>query len=135
MIFKCFEDKLILDWLHFGRKPWQKIERIDNLDFPSVIFNADQASTYDNLRPNNVYNFSLGNFAIKRALQYLNHQSYQRKMFECQILPFESAAYIRFQNRYFPDQPITVIRFKVESYHKSSGFNFILLREGSTFFV
>ena len=112
-----------VDWFHFGRRPWRKIDRISDLEFPTVTFNADQASTYSNLVENNVYNFSLGNYAIKRSLNYLNHPSYQENFFQCQILPTESLEYNIFRDRYFPGQPISVIRFRCPSYHKSSNFN------------
>ena len=112
-----------LDWFHFGRQPWKKIDQISELDFPAVTFDADQAATYRNLEFNHVYNFSLGTFAIRRALNYLNDISYQNDNFDCQILPVDSAEYERFRNSHFPNQPIRVVRFKVPSYHKSSNFN------------
>ena len=112
-----------LDWFHFGRRPWRKIRHITDLQFPSVTFNSDQAETYQHLQPNHVYNFSLGNFAIKRALNYLNDKKYQNENFEVQILPDKSAEYSLFRDRYFPGEPISIVRFKCPSYHKQSTFN------------
>ena len=76
------------DWFHLGRKPWVKIE-IAELNFPKVTFNADQSKTYTNLDTNNVYFFSLGNFAIKGSFPF----SCFRKMWFHLILSFNMIGY------------------------------------------
>ena len=44
-------------------------------------------------------------------------------MFELQILPSDSSEYRSFQTKFFSGEPISIIRFRCPSYHKSSAFN------------
>ena len=66
---------------------------------------------------------SLGNYAIKRGLNYLNSPEYEQNCFELQFLPLESDYYRVIQRKYFPSLSFRIIIFKVQSYHKKSFFN------------
>ena len=54
-------------------------------------------------------------------MNYLNHDNYNN-IFEVQILLSDTAECQLFKRHYF-DFPISIIRFKVQSYHKASSFN------------
>ena len=112
-------------WFDFRTKPWRNIRHanLPEINFPSVSYSSNEEDLYNELNPSHIYHMSLGNYAIKRGLNYLNSPEYEQNCFELQFLPLESDYYRVIQRQYFPSLPIRIIRFKVQSYHKKSFFN------------
>ena len=112
-------------WFDFRKTDWKTVthQTLAEISFPYVKYDKSEADTYLNLEPAHIYNFAIGTYGIKRALNYLNHSNYDLRLFGLQILSERSENYKTVQNSHFPGQPIKIIRFKIQSYHKSQLFN------------
>ena len=113
------------EWFDFRKKPWKNIrhDTLSEINFPSVSYTADADDLYQELNPSHIYYFSLGNYGIRRGLNYLNSSEYEQNLFELQILPTDSSHYKVIKRKYFNNLPIRIVRFKVQSYHKKQHFN------------
>ena len=112
-------------WFDFRKSDWKSVnhQTLSEILFPYVKYDKTEVETYLNLEPAHIYNFAIGTYGIKRGLNYLNHSTYSQKLFDLQVLSENSETYLSVKNRYFQNQPIKIIRFKVQSYHKSQLFN------------
>ena len=112
-------------WFDFRKSDWNTITfaTLAEITFPLIKYDKSEKDTYINLEPAHIYNFSIGTYGIKRALNYLNHGFYSEKLFYLQVLSENSEMYRQVQNEHFRGQPIKIIRFKVQSYHKAQAFN------------
>ena len=112
-------------WFDFRKTDWKTVthQTLPEISFPYIKYDKSEEDTYLNLEPAHIYNFAIGTYGIKRALNYLNHQTYEHRLFDLQILSDRSETYKSVQNIHFRDLPIKIIRFKVQSYHKSQLFN------------
>ena len=112
-------------WFDFRKTDWKSVnhQTLAEISFPYIKYDKSEEDTYLNLEPAHIYNFAIGTYGIKRALNYLNHSNYDLKLFDLQILSDQSEQYRSVQNIHFPGQKIRIIRFKLQSYHKSQLFN------------
>ena len=112
-------------WFDFRKNDWNNITfaTLAEITFPVVKYDKSEKDTYLNLEPAHIFNFSIGTYGVKRALNYLNHAFYSEKLFHLQVLSENSEIYRAVQNEHFRGQPIKIIRFKVQSYHKAQAFN------------
>ena len=91
------------EWFDFRKKPWKNIrhDTLSEINFPSVSYTADADDLYQELNPSHIYYFSLGNYGIRRGLNYLNSSEYEQNLFELQILPTDSSHYKVIKRKYF----------------------------------
>ena len=104
--------------------PWINIsfENHNELDFPKVKFDAVESAIYDNLEPNHIWFFTLGNYGCKRSVSYLNTVEYKRDFFNAQKLKHSSELYqIIATNLSITD--FNVVRFRIPSMHKPGHIN------------
>jgi len=98
-------------------------QNYDDLKFPQVTVELNQADLYDNLLDNNVFYASVGPYIIRTAVHYLNQTTYEHKFFESQYLDPSSKLYLDLQSEFFPGKSTTVLRLRIPSSHKPTGFN------------
>ena len=112
-------------WFDFRKTDWKPAthQTLAEILFPFVRHNKSETDTYLNLEPAHIYNFAIGTYGIKRALNYLNHSTYDVELFNLQILDEQSEIYRSVKSIHFQGLPIKIIRFKVQSYHKAQEFN------------
>ena len=110
---------------NFNGVGWQTIneDNCDDINFPHVNVNLNQASQFDELTDNDVYWASIGPYEIKTAAAYLNTTTYEHQYFEAQLLEKESDLYRKLSEKYFLNMPLNVLRLRIPSSHKKSGFN------------
>ena len=108
-----------------GAHGWINIDdnNYDELNFPSVSVELNQADLFDNLADNNVYWCSVGPYVVRTASNYLNQTTYQYKFFESQFLDTTSKLYLDLQSEFFPGKSTQIVRCRIPSSHKPSGFN------------
>ena len=110
---------------NFNSVGWQKInaENIDDLQFPSINVTLNEENQFDDLSDNDAFWASIGPYEVKAASRYLNTRTNQHEFFEAQKLDPNSQLYEKLATKYFGDQPLNVIRLRIPSSHKSSGFH------------
>ena len=121
-VIKAYE----IEFLHFKNSPnWTIIteENLSKLEFPSVTAEANQAKVFDNIEDNNVFWLSVGNYECKTAMHYLTTINPEKKYFEAQIMNPESNLYVNIKDDFFPDQDVTILKLRIPSSHKQSGFH------------
>ena len=112
--------------LNFNRaRDWTKIDENNflTLDFPRVTIELDQNNLYEDIGDNNCFWASVGPYEVRAAALYLNTTNYEHKFFEAQILDENSDLYNHLRAKYFPGKLTKVLRLRIPSSHKPSGFN------------
>lgn len=98
-------------------------DNYDDLEFPQVTAETNQRHVFDSIDDNNVYWAAIGPYEIKTAMNYLNLTTNPEKFFESQYLSPESKLYEDLQRIYFPGKSTQILRLRIPSSHKPSGFN------------
>lgn len=98
-------------------------DNYDELNFPPVTVELNQADLFDDLLDNNVFWCSVGPYIVKTAAFYLNQTTYEHKYFESQYLDPNSKLYLDLQREFFPGKSTTILRLRIPSSHKPAGFN------------
>ena len=143
LIMKQYDDKLDIsyinpfltaieeydsEFLHFTSNKWVKIDEtnIDNLDFPTIEVELNQSKIFDQMADNNAYWLSCGPYEVKTSSHYLTRIASlpgPKKYFEAQYLKPDSPLYAKLKADYFPFTEVTILKFRVPSSHKQSGFH------------
>ena len=112
-------------WFDFRKTEWVTVthQTLSEILFPFVKYDKSESDTYLNLEAAHIYHFAIGTYGIKRALKYLNHATYDMKLFNLQFLSEQSDIYRSVKNNHFQGEPIKIVRFKIQSYHKKQEFN------------
>ena len=119
--FKEFQKQLF----NFNSVGWEKIndENVDELDFPFVNVTLNQANQFEDLTDNDCFWASIGPYEVKTAAAYLNTRTNDHKHFEAQLLDPNSDLYDKLATKYFENMPLNVLRLRIPSSHKQSGFH------------
>ena len=121
-VLKAYE----YDFLHFKNSPhWTPIteENLSQLEFPTITVESNQAKVYDDIADNNAYWLSVGSYECKTAMHYLTTVNPEKKFFEAQTLNADSSLYLNIRDDLFPDRDVTIIKLRIPSSHKQSGFH------------
>ena len=143
LIMKQYSDKLDISYLnpilsaieeydteffHFNSNSWVKIDEtnVKDLEFPPIEVELNQTKIFDQMADNNAYWLSVGSYEVKTSSHYLTKTAGlqgPKKFFEAQYLKADSLLYTKLKAEYFPFSEVTVLKFRVPSSHKQSGFH------------
>ena len=116
------------EFLHFVSPNWTKIDsnNLSGLNFPQIEAELNQSKIFDNMSDRNAYWLSCGSYEVKTASHYLSKTAtlkYPKNFFEAQYLNPDSDLYEKIKASFFPFSEVTLLKFRVPSAHKQSGFH------------
>ena len=121
-------EKFDNEFLHFVSSNWEKVNQnnLSELEFPILEAELNQSKIFDNITDRNAYWLSCGSYEVKTASHYLTKiasHKYPKNFFEAQYLKQNTDLYAQIKADFFPFSEVTVIKFRVPSAHKQSGFH------------